>query len=122
MQFFDFSERVRRAWDEAEDEATRLSAKTTVHRAEFPMAVKMAGFELLCCGDSFALGEHDLVIGVAPWSDPDLAILDRLVAVVQDRNVRVTAFDIDALTYADMVRLLPGMRMFIHTPVVLHYL
>ena len=106
--------------DAAVDEATRLSAKTTVHRAEFPLAVRRAGFELLCRGDSFIPGKHDLVVGAAPWSDRDLEILDQLVLVVRGRNVRVTVFDIDELD-ADMVRVLPGMRLFIHTPVVLQY-
>lgn len=119
MSFFDFSERVRRAQNQAPDEATRLSAKTTVHRAEFPKAVRRAGFEML--GEGFAPGTHDLIIGAAPWSDFDLEVLQRLVSAVRGRTVRVIVFDIDGLSYAEMVRLLPGIRRFIQTPVVLQY-
>ncbi len=120
MAFFDFSESVRRAQNQAEDEATLLSAKTTVHSAEFPRAVMRAGFELLSV-EGFAPGTHDLIIGAAPWSDFDLEVLERLVSAVRGRTVRVIVFDIDGLSYAEMVRLLPGMRRFTQTPVVLQY-
>jgi hypothetical protein len=120
MSFFDFSESVRRAQNEASDKATRLSAKTTVHIAEFPGAVRRAGFRLLS-DEGFAPGAHDLVIGAAPWSDFDLEVLERLVSAVRGRTVRVIVFDIDGLSYAEMVRLLPGMRRFTQTPVVLQY-
>jgi hypothetical protein len=91
-----------------------------VHCAEFPRAVRRAGFELLNHG-GFAPGTHDLIIGAAPWSDFDLEVLERLVSAVRARTVRVIVFDIDGLSYPEMVRLLPGMRRFTQTPVVLQY-
>ncbi len=120
MSFFDFSESVRRAQNEAPDRATLLSARTTVHTAEFPRAVRRAGFRLLI-DEGFNPGTHDLVIGAAPWSDFDLEVLERLVSAVRGRTVRVIVFNIDELSYAEMVHLLPGMRRFTQNPVVLQY-
>jgi hypothetical protein len=92
MPFFDFAESVRRAQNEAPDKATLLSAKTTVHSAAFPGAVRRAVFRLLG-EEGFAPGAHDLVIGAAPWSDFDLEVLERLVSAVRGRTVRVIVFD-----------------------------
>jgi hypothetical protein len=121
VTFFDFSDDVRRAWYEAEDESSRLSAKTTVHIAKFPAAVKRAGFHLLSRGSSFVPGKHDLVIGAAPWSDPDLALLEDLVIHARSGAVRMTVFDVDDLSFSELISLLPGLPLFSHTPVVLQY-
>src|ERR1700693_2719463 len=96
--FFDFSDEVRQAIYEAPDEASRLSAKTTVHREKFPAAVRRAGFHFLSGVDIFVPDKHDLLIGAAPWSDPDLAAVEDLVLLVRSSNVRVTVFDIDDLS------------------------
>lgn len=122
MSFFDFSEDVDRAVHEATDEVSRLSAKTTVHRANLRGAVIRTGFCYLPSGSFFSPGNHDLVIGVAPWSDPDLAALEGLVSQAWSRSIRVTVFDIDELSFPEMLRLLPGMRRFMHTPVVIQYI
>ena len=98
-----------------------MSAKTSVHRAKFLSAVVRAGFTLIRSGDRFAPGEHDLVIGAAPWSDPDLAILEELVRQTRGRNVRVSVFDIDDLSYPEMESNFPGIRRFMRTPVVIQY-
>ena len=121
MSFFDFSDEVGRARQEAPDDASRLSAKTAVHRANLPAAVRRAGFRYLPSGGQFAPGDDDLVIGVAAWSDPDLAALEDLVLTARSNPVQVTVFDIDELSLPEMVELLPGMRRFMHTPVVIHY-
>jgi hypothetical protein len=121
MSFFDFSDDVERAVYEAEDQASRLSAKTAVHRARFPAAVKRAGFRLLYTDGSFIPGKHDLVIGAAPWSGPDLAALEDLVVHARSGNVRISVFDIDDIRWSAMVSLLPGIRRFTQTPVVLQY-
>jgi hypothetical protein len=121
MSFFDFAEDVDRAVQGATDEVSRLSAKTTVHRANLPAAITRAGFRYLPSGGFFSPGNHDLVIGVAAWSDPDLAALEDLVSQTRSRSTRVTVFDIDELSFPEMLRLLPGMRRFMHTPVVIQY-
>jgi hypothetical protein len=121
MTFFDFSRDVQRAVDEVEDAASRLSAKTTIHRARFPAAVKRAGFQFLTGGSSFIPGNHDLVIGAAPWSDPDLSVLENLAPFARSGTVRISVFDIDDLDFSEMVRMLPGICRFMRTPVVLQY-
>src|SRR5579863_3006773 len=97
MSYFDFSSDVERAVHEAVDDPSRWSAKTSVHRAKFPAAVKNAGFQLLSRGCSFVPGKHDLVIGAAPWSDPDLAVLEDLAVHARSGNVRISVFYIDDL-------------------------
>jgi hypothetical protein len=121
MSFFDFSDDVERAVYEAKDTPTQWSAKTTVHRARFPAAVKSAGFQLLSNDSSFVPGKHDLVIGAAPWSDPDLAALEGLVVHARPGNVRISVFDIDDINWSAMVSLFPRIRRFTQTPVVLQY-
>jgi hypothetical protein len=121
MRFFDFSEDVNRAVQEATDQCSVLSAKTTVHRMKFPNAVRRAGFQYLPSGGSFFPGHYDLVIGVAPWSDPDLAALEDLASQATSRAARVTIFDIDELSFPEMLQILPGMRRFVRTPVVIQY-
>jgi hypothetical protein len=121
MRFFDFSADVERAVLEAEDEPSRWSAKTTVHHAKFPAAVRRAGFSVLARGCSFVPGAHDLVIGVAPWSDPDLDALEDLVAHARSGRARISVFDVDELTLSEMIRLFPGFHQFIRTPAVLQY-
>jgi len=121
MSYFDFSDDVERARYEAEDDASRLSARTTVHHARFPAAVKRAGFQLLSGDSSFIPGKHDLVVGAAPWSDPDLAALEDLVVHARSGYVRISVFDIDDISWSAMVRLFAGIRRFTRTPVVLKY-
>lgn len=120
MTFFDFSEAVEKAVASAGDLRARLSARTTVHRALFPGAVKAAGFRLLQGNENFGVG-HQLVVGAAPWSDSDLAALEDLVLLSSHRDVTVTVFDIDSLSYPEMQSLLPGLQRFARTPVLLYY-
>lgn len=91
MRFFDFAEDVNRAVEEAADEASRLRAKTAVHRAKLPAAVAKAGFRYLPTGDPFCPGNHDLVIGVAAWSETDLGALEELASEVLPNSTRVTS-------------------------------
>jgi hypothetical protein len=121
MSYFDFSEEVRRAISEAIDLPSRLSAKTTVHRVQFAGAVKRAGFEFLSRSSRFTPGPHDLVVGAAPWSDPDLAALEDLASVAPAGVVRISIFDIDDMPFPEMAEMLPGIRVFTKTPVVLQY-
>ena len=97
MSFFDFSDEVERAIWEAKNEASRLSARTTIGRIRFPNAVARAGFSLLKPRQSFLPSAHQyvLVIGVATWSDPDLAALEKLAKDSRNRDVEVMVFDID---------------------------
>ena len=123
MRFFDFSGEVERAVIEAKDEASRLSARTETGRRVFPKAVARAGFSLMHVGEPFIPGdsEHVLVIGVATWSDPDLAALDRLAQNARDRVVKVLVLDIDDWTLDNILRTFPGARRFGSTPLVLQY-
>jgi hypothetical protein len=121
MRYFDFAEDVTRAVREATDEAARLSAKTTVHRASLPAAVTRAGFRYLPSGGFFSPGIHDLVIGVAAWSDADLAALEELVSNIRSCSTQVTVFDIDELSFPEMLRQFPGIHRFMDTPVVILY-
>jgi hypothetical protein len=121
MSFFDFSADVERAMREARDEASRLSAKTTVHRAQFPSAAWRAGFEFLSKGDKFEPEKHHVVIGAATWSDPDLDALEIVARTAHSQAIRVSVFDIDDLSFDEMLTEFPGIRRFKRTPVVLQY-
>lgn len=66
-------------------------------------------------------GAHDLVIGAAPWSDPDLSALEELAQYPKPNDLRVNVFDVDSLSCGEMTALLPGIRRFMLTPVVLQY-
>jgi hypothetical protein len=121
MSYFDFSSEVARAVHEARDEPSKWSAKTTVHSARFPAAVRQAGFQFLWPGCPFVPGTHDLVIGAAPWSDPDLAALEDLAILARSRNVRINVFDVDDFNPEAMISLFPGIRRFMKTPMVLQY-
>jgi hypothetical protein len=112
---------MNRAVHEAADQGSALSAKTKVHRMRFPNAVRRAGFQYLPHGGLFLPGNYNLVIGVAPWSDPDLAALEDLASEATSRAVQVTIFDIDELSFPGMLQKFPGMRRFLRTPVVVQY-
>jgi hypothetical protein len=123
MSFFDFSGEVERAICEAKDEVSRLSARTAIARARFPNAVVGAGFSLLSRGEPFSPSayHHALVIGVATWSDPDLAALENLAKDSCSRDVEVIVFDIDDWPLKDILQALPGASTFTSTPVVTQY-
>ena len=121
MSYFDFSEEVRKAVDAAPDRASRLSAKTSVYREQFPSAVRRAGFNLIDRDSHFEPGDNDLVVGVAPWSDSDLAVLESLALQSHALGVRVSVLDIDNLMLPGMREKIPGFRIFLYTPVVFHY-
>jgi hypothetical protein len=72
-------------------------------------------------GDSFQAGRHDLVIGAAPWSDPDLVVLDELTRCVRSRDMRIIVFDVDDIPYAELETTFPGLYRFWKTPIVLQY-
>ncbi len=62
-----------------------------------------------------------LLIGVAIWSGSDLTMLDLLENAVlrgKPASVPVGVFDIDQLLPADLERLLPGLGVVHHSPVV----
>lgn len=123
MRLFDFSGEVERAVWQANDEASILSARTEVGRKLFPGAAAQAGFSLLRVGEPFLVSpdEQVLVIGVATWSDPDLATLDRVAERTLDKAARVVVFDIDDWTLDEIVRVFPGVQQFKSTPLVLQY-
>jgi hypothetical protein len=83
--------------------------------------VTRAGFRYLSRGDYFSPGNRDLVIGVAAWSDADLAALEELASHTRHRSSGTTIFDIDELSFPEMLRLFPGIRRFFRTPVVMQY-
>jgi hypothetical protein len=87
----------------------------------FPLAVAQAGFHLLRRGDFFQPGRHDLVIGAAPWSDPDLVVLEELTPCVRSRDMRIIVFDVDDIPYAELETTFPGAYRFWKTPIVLQY-
>jgi hypothetical protein len=68
----------------------------------------------------FAPGKDDLVIGAAPWSDPDLAALENLAANPRSSAIQISVFDIDDFSL-EMAGMLPGFRRFTRTPVVFQY-
>ena len=72
-------------------------------------------------GSSFIPGNPIFVIGAAPWSDPDLSVLENLAPFARSGTVRISVFDIDDLDFSEMVRMLPGICRFMRTPVVLQY-
>jgi hypothetical protein len=123
VRYFDFSDDVERAVWEARDEITRLSARTETGRRLFPMAAARAGFTLTSVGQPFVPGanEHVLVIGIATWSDPDLAALDGLAQNTRERRIKVLVLDIDDWKLDDILRTFPGAQRFRSTPLVLQY-
>ncbi|HEV3330372.1 MAG TPA: hypothetical protein VG096_05285 [Bryobacteraceae bacterium] len=123
MSFFDFSDEVGRATREAKDDVSRLSARTTIGRMRFPDSVARAGFSLLTPGRPFspAAYDHVLVVGVATWSDPDLATLEKLAADSDGRDVKIVVFDLDDWSLGDILGTFPGVAKFKATPVVLEY-
>jgi hypothetical protein len=123
MSFFDFFDEVERAIREASGDASRLSARTTIGRMRFPGSVARAGFSLLRPGQPFSPSTHDhvLVVGVATWSDPDLAALEKLAVDPRGRNVEILVFDIDDWSLTDILATFPGIAKFTETPVVLQY-
>jgi hypothetical protein len=123
VRYFDFSDDVERAFWEAQDEASRLSARTEVGRRLFPRAVARAGFQMLSAGQPFvpAPNEQVLVIAVATWSDPDLAALDELAQNTRDRRMKVIVLDIDDWKLDEILRTFPGAERFRSTPLVLLY-
>ena len=111
VSFFDFSEEVRRTVSGADhDDATRLTARTTVGRAQFPRAVSEAGFTLLKPGQLFspATFKDVLVVCVTTWSDPDLALLETLAKV--SRELAVFVVDLDDWSLQDILKDLPRNR------------
>ncbi len=122
MTYFDFSEDVRKGWAEATDFRSRLTVQTKVHCAKFPAAAERAGFHSLSKGSSFVPGGHGLVLGAAPWSNRDLAVLEDLVSHARAGVWRVSVFSVDDINFPEMVNVLPELRMFRRAPVVVQYL
>lgn len=123
MSFFDFSDAVELAVREAKDDASRLSARTVVGRRLFPSEVKRAGFSLMSAEEELptVVNEPLLVIGIATWSGPDLAALDRLAQKYLWPVRQVFVLDIDDWSLDDMPQTLPGARGLKSTPFVLQY-
>jgi hypothetical protein len=123
LRFFDFSAEVERAIAEARDEISRWCARTEVGRRLFPGAVERAGFCFLRPHEEARLTseEHLVVIGVATWSDRDLAALDRLAQETRKRHLRVVVFDVDDWQLEEIRAAFPGTLNPKATPVVLRY-
>ena len=123
MGVFDFSDAVQRALWDAEDDVSRLCARTTIGRQQFPNAAATAGFSLLKPGQIFSASTHThiLVVGVATWSDPDLAALDKLAADSRNRDVNVVVFDVDYWSLSDILTTFPNVIRVRATPIVFQY-
>jgi hypothetical protein len=123
MRFFDFSDAVERAVREAQDDVSRLCARTTIGRQRFPDAAAKAGFSMLAPGQllSPSSDDHVLVVGIATWSDPDLAALDRLAVDSQNREVKVVVFDVDDWSLSDILSTFTNVKQIHATPVVFQY-
>ena len=123
MKFFDFTDQIARAHAEAQDDAEKLSLRTTVGRQLFPSAAEMAGFRFLREGSSLNSSNFDrvLIVGVATWSDPDLLTLERLAAVVRGRPVPVYVFDIDDWSIERIGHVISQAPRIDGTPVAAYY-
>jgi hypothetical protein len=125
MSLFDFDEEIEQERAAALTDSDRASVRTTVSQQRLPEAVRAAGWRFLYRGDEFdpAGQSAALVIGVAPWNEPELRALDGLFAASAGAPVRIWVFDIDDCENAeDIARVLPGVKPPVRTPVVAKYI
>jgi len=100
-------------------------ARTAVGKEEFGRAAGRAGLRVLQPGDNFELPVGPfLIIGVATWSDPDIAALDSAVDRIRAGCIPTCVFDIDECqSSSDMHTLLPQTGMHpTRTPIFAYYM
>lgn len=97
MKYFDFQFALDRRLQAALGDPERWAARTAVGREEFGPAAVRAGLDVLRHGDKLSVQTRGscLVIGVATWSDPDIAALDAAVDRIRTRQIPTWVFDID---------------------------
>lgn len=125
MKYFDFESALIRRLETAANDPERWAARTTVGKEEFGPAAERAGFRLLVTADRLTVPKWGacLVVGVATWSDPDVAVLDSAVDRIRTRQISTWVFDIDeSRTVADLEAFMPEVRMRpTNTPIFAYY-
>lgn len=124
MRYFDFTGAYVAAYAAAKTEPEKWTVQTRVGAEQFPAALKRAGIIQLHESSEKLIGSapHVLVVGVATWSHPDLAILDDIVAITRTRDVLLLVFDIDdCRDMEDIHRFIPDADFVSHTPVIAQY-
>jgi hypothetical protein len=90
-------------------------------RREFPRIVASSHLDLWKPGDAIASTGRRILMGIASYSRPDLAMLDEIESVLAERAsvFQVDIFDIlDCSTMTDMQKYVPGIGDVYQTPVV----
>jgi hypothetical protein len=125
VRYFDFESALVRRLEAAKNEEERLMARTIVGKEEFGPAADRARLRVLQPGDHLELpvGPY-LIIGVATWSDPDIAALDSAVDRIRAGRIPTCVFDIDECqSSSDMHTLLPQTDMHpTRTPIFAYYM
>jgi hypothetical protein len=124
VRYFDFESALVRRLEVATNDVERLTARTVVGKEEFRPAAGRAGLRVLQRGDNFELpAGRCLIIGVATWSDVDIAALDSAVDRIRAGRILTWVFDIDECqSLSDMHILLPQMDMHsTRTPIFAYY-
>ena len=114
MKYFDFEAALNRRLEATVNDEERWAARTIVGKEEFAPAAIRAGLKMLHRGDRFAPPSNtaSVVIGVATWSDPDVAVLDSAVDRIRARNIPTWVFDIDECqSISELQSFLPQMDM-----------
>ena len=98
--------------------------RTRVGSEQFPIALKKAGVTQLHKEDqaSGTRASHVLIIGIATWSNYDLAILDLVPSASRTRDFLLLVFDTDeCLNVDDIHRFIPEADVVKATPAMAEY-
>jgi hypothetical protein len=124
MRYFDFQRAVERKLASANTDEERLMARTQAGKEEFAEAARRAGLVVLSCTTEPLLPRgRCVVVGVATWSDTDMAALDSAVLNMRRRGIEGYVFDIDdCKSPVDVQRMLPDTGLApTRTPVFGYY-
>lgn len=98
-----------------------LGVRQKERDAQFPAIVAESPFRLWHPGDRIKPTGDRVLIGVATWSPPDLAMLDILASLASAReaNLDIDVFNVSSCpTTAAFEEYVPGIGAVFHTPVV----
>ena len=150
MSEFDFSAATDRATSGLTDPASRIAARREAISRELTATIDRLGWRRLekaapprpgkpGRGRAIAYTIRDkaktlasrpreasrhFVVGISPWSLPDLETLDLVAEIrgVRDREIRVSLFTLDdCRTYDDLQGFAPGIHPIAQSPILVEY-